>query len=150
METLIISNDASACTASCCYLFANVNWLWLIIAVVVNFIIGAVWHSEKIGFGKTWMQVFKVEMLSKDQIKPYMMIIPMLTQLLAMVFMGWLYFIVPGIWGKILVMCAFGAWIKAGLMFRYAADFKSYWKAAAIEAGYFGVASVIYILASML
>ncbi len=128
----------------------HINWGWLMAAVVVNFIIGAVWHSPKIGFGNTWMQVFKVEMVSKEQMKPYMFIIPMVTQLLAMVFMGCLYFMIPCIWGQLLVMCAFGAWMKAGLMFRYSTDFKAYWKAAAIEAGYFGLASVIFILASLL
>jgi hypothetical protein len=136
------------------YSCSCINWLWLAVAVVVNFIIGAFWHSEKLGFGKAWADVFAVKIPEKDQIKTYMMIVPMLSQFLAMALLGLMYFTLYTAFGsvcvQILVLCAIALWMKSILIFRYCADFKRFCKAALIEAGYFVIASVVFILASLL
>ncbi len=147
-EVVVMTETANACATGCP--FCGINWMWLIIALIVNFAIGAVWHSVKNGFGKMWIEVFKVEMVSKEEMKPIMFIAPMLIQLLAMFLMGLLYFMMPCIWSKIFVCIAIAGWMKGSLMFRYSTNFKNFLKAAWVEVGYFTVASIIFIIASVL
>ncbi len=145
---VIAADVANVCTGTCPFL--NISWMWLIIAVVVNFALGAFWHSTEKGFGKMWIEVFKVEMCSKEQMKPLMFIIPMFTQLIAMVLMGLLFFSMPCIWSKIFVWLVFAVWQKGSLLFRYSTNFTNFLKAAWVETGYFTAASIIFIIASIL
>ncbi len=126
-----------------CGLFSQINWLWYVIAVVVAFVVGALWYSSL--FAKAWVRVFKVEMPEKMQSGN--MIFTMLMQLLVTALLGLVFFMMTGIsvWLAVLVLIAFCGWQKANLKFRYV-KWNEYFMAALIEAGYTFVAGLIFIL----
>jgi hypothetical protein len=134
-------------TTFVCYSFlqiaADINWFWFIIAVVVAFAVGGVWHSAL--FAKQWARVFK--MVCPEKITTALMVRTFLLQFVASVVFGLALFAVARMSAGIAfaVLAGFCAWQIGNLNFKIAGT-KDFFTAILIDAGYTFVAGAIFIL----
>jgi hypothetical protein len=125
------------------FLLSNIQWMWFAIAVVVTFIVGAIWYSFL--FPKTWMRVFKVEM--PEEVTKLSMVRTMLLQLIVSIFFGAVFFLLVQISFciSVFVLIGFCGWEKGELNFQFP-KWKDYVLAACIRVGYTFVAGMIFII----
>ncbi len=135
--------DTCGSACSFCSLFAGISWFWYIVAVIVVYGLGAIWHSFL--FAKTWMRVFKVEM--PDTVNKSAAVFTMVMQLVATALFGLALFVLVklSLAAAILALVAFCGWQKGTLKFRYT-KWKEYFQAALVEAGYTFLAGAVFIL----
>jgi len=125
------------------FLSSNIQWIWFLIAVVINFAIGAIWYSFL--FPKTWMRVFKVEMPNK--VTKLSMARIMSIQLITSIFLGLVFFLSVqiSVTFSVFVLIGFCGWEKGGLSFQFP-KWKDYMLAACIQVGYTFIAGMIFII----
>ncbi len=122
--------------------FMEINWLWYFISVIVVVTMGTLWYT--VLFISQWIQVFKVDM--PDENRPMSAYPTILLQLLSVTLFGLAFFILTKIflWLALLILVAICGWQKGLLKFRYV-QWKEYFTAAWIEAGYTFIAGLIFI-----
>ena len=125
------------------FLLSNIQWIWFLIAIVINFVIGAIWYSFL--FPKTWMRVFKVEM--PDNVTTLSMVRTMGIQLVVSILFGSVFFLLTQIsfFISVFVLIGFCAWQKGGLNFQFA-KWEDYVLAASIQVGYTFIAGMVFII----
>jgi len=128
-------------------LLSRIDWMWFAIAAILVFAIGAVWFS--VLFPKMWARVFKIDTSVEPTTGLY--IRTMVMQLIVILLFGFSLFIVAklSICIALLVLIGFAGWEKGELNFQFS-DFKEYWRAAIIRAGYTFLAGLIFILFAMI
>lgn len=145
------------CSGGICPL-SQISWMWYAMSVVVAFVVGAFWYS--VLFGRKWAEAIRYECacgadLAKGQectckrgASVYM---TFLLQFASTALIGLMYFVLTGVSVALsaLVVVAVSAWMKATLKFEIP-DFKRWITLCAINVGYFFVASLIFILFSLL
>lgn len=148
---IVCVNECSVCP------FTSISWLWYIIAVIVVFGLGALWYS--VLFRKAWICNVGFECECKADLangekchctggKSFL---PMLFQFIATLLLGFMYFVLTAIsiWLSVIVFVAVAAWLKASLKFKIM-NWGRYMRVAAIEVGYFTVASILFVLFALL
>lgn len=132
METLFFSD-----------FFQEINWLWYLVSVVVAFTIGALWYT--VLFVDEWIQVFKVDM--PEEYRPAITYPTVLIQLLVTALFGLVFFMltITSVWLALLVLASICGWQMGMLKYRYV-QWKEYFIAALIEAGYTFIAGIVFIL----
>ena len=128
---------------TCLFLFSNIQWIWLAVAVIVTFAIGAIWYSYL--FPKTWVRVFKVEM--PEKVTTLSMVKTMSMQLIVNIFFGTLFFMLTQISFvlSVFTLICFCGWQKGGLYFQFP-KWKDYVQAACIQTGYTFIAGMVFII----
>ncbi len=123
--------------------FSEINWFLLLVSVVIVFFVGAFWYSFL--FPKSWARVFKVDTQNKPSVGN--MLVTMFAQLIAGALLGLFIFVTVkiSIWLAIFGIIAFAGWDKATLKFRFA-KWSEYFIAALIDASYFAIAGIIFII----
>jgi len=130
-----------------CELFDGINWWIYIASVVTVFIIGAIWFSFL--FAKMWMEVNK---LDKDaKISTGNMVFTMLFQLTTTALLGLAIFLVTKISWELALFVIIGVvgWMKSNLKFKFN-DFKTFFRAAISEVGYFAVSAIVFMLFALI
>lgn len=140
--------------AELCRLFSHVSWLWYAIAVIVVYAVGALWYT--VLFGKYWLKALNYICLCGANLSidekctckprfPYEMVF----QFISTAILGLLYFLVApfSIWVSVAIVVAFSAWTKSMMKFQIA-DWRRFKTLAAIDVGYFVIASIVFILFS--
>jgi len=126
---------------------SNINWMWFVLAAVSVFALGAVWYS--VLFPKMWARVFKID----TSVKPTtgLLIRTMTMQIIVILLFGLALFVIAkvSVCIALLALTAFAGWEKGELNFQFS-DFKEYWRAAIIRAGYTFLAGLIFILFAMI
>ncbi len=119
-------------SSNCCSLFCSINWLWYAVAVIVVFILGAIWFS--LLFQKVWIKVFKIEM---PEGKPKGAIFTLIMQLLVTALFGLVFFVLVklSVLVAVLALIGFCGWQKGSLKFRYT-KWGEYFQAALINKRY--------------
>ncbi len=130
-------------TFSFCTVFTHINWLTFIAAVLMAYIVGAIWYS--LLFRDMWIAANQIDI----NVKPSKsnMVSTMLLQLLATALIGLMYFVLTPIslWLALFVTLAFGGWMKATTKFRIS-DTKTFIKAVIVDVTYFCIVALIFIL----
>ncbi len=126
-----------------CTFFSGIDWLWYIVAVVITYVVGALWFS--VFFRKAWMRVFKIE--TNEKITTGLFLRTMGVQVLVNALFGLVLFLLVefSVWLALLVLIAFCGWQKGILNFQFA-RWKEYVWAAMIQAGYTFVTGGLFIL----
>ncbi len=131
-----------------CELFDGINWWIYLASVVTVFIIGAIWFSFL--FSKMWMEVNK---LDKDaKISTGNMVFTMLFQLTTTALLGLAIFVLVSetSWELTLfVIIGVVGWMKSNLKFKFN-DFKTFFKAAISEVGYFAISAIVFMLFALI
>jgi len=126
---------------------SNINWMWFAVAVVSVFALGAIWYS--LLFTKMWISVFKIDMPEKPTTG--LLLRTFVMQLIVCLLFGLALFVIAkiSVCIALLALVAFAGWEKGELNFQFS-DFKKYWRAAIIRAGYTFLAGIIFILFAMI
>lgn len=137
----------NSCSSIFCQLFSQIDWIWFTLAVIITFIVGAIWYSFL--FSKTWIRVFKVEMI--DNPPTSLMVRTLLAQLIVNILFGLAFFLLSklSVALSFFVLIAFCGWQKGTLNFQFP-KWKDYVQAALIQVGYTFIVGTIFILMSML
>jgi hypothetical protein len=133
---------------SFCYLFEGINWWFYLASVVTVYIIGAIWFSFL--FAKMWIEANKIDVTEKGSTGN--MVFTMLFQLFTTALLGLSIFVLVSetSWELAAFMViAVAGWMKANLKFKFN-DFKTFFKAAISEVGYFAVSAIVFILFALI
>jgi hypothetical protein len=149
MKTILFISNADIWK----FLVGNISWLWYAVGVLVVFFFGWFWYNF---FAKRWVEAVKYgkcacgadmgkgeKCTCKATASAFL---PMITQLLATMLLGFMYFILAqfGIWFAIFVAIAFLGWMKGQIIFQ-TPEWKYRVDRIIIDNGYFAIASAIFI-----
>lgn len=137
--------------------FAEINWLWYAVSVIVAFVMGMIWYGKL--FTKSWVKAVRYECpcgadLSKGEkctCDPKSGILVMIMQIITTALVGLMYFLLVGVsyWYAIIVVIAVCGWMKLSLKFQIP-EWKRYFTLAIIDVGYFFIVSLIFILFALI
>lgn len=132
---------------SFCEMFNGINWWIYLASVVTVYIIGAIWFSFL--FVKMWIEANKIDINEKGSTGN--MVFTMLFQLFATALLGLAIFVITNISWELAIFMIIGVagWMKANLKFKFN-DFKTFFKAAISEVGYFAVSAIVFILFALI
>ena len=132
----------------CATLFGNLNWLIYAIATIVVYALGALWYSPLL-FSKRWVSIIDPNFATK---KPEeISFLPMILQFFATAILGLFIFtaIKFSVALTVLFIIAAAGWQKASLFFKYPKS-STFATIAAIEVGYFALASLLFLILGMI
>jgi hypothetical protein len=129
-----------------CKSINEINFLWLFVAVIVSFAVGAVWHSWF--FAKAWLRVFKVEL---GPVTNASLIRTLGIDFLSHILFGFALFILTSIQAglAVIVLFAFCVWKIGKLNYQFA-RMNDFAMAVLISVGYTCVAGCIFILFALI
>ena len=132
---------------SLCEMFDGINWWIYLVSVVTVFIIGAIWFSFL--FSKMWIEANKIDVTEKGSTGN--MVFTMLFQLFTTALLGLAIFVVTKISWELAVfmVIAVAGWMKSNLKFKFI-DYKTFFKAAISEVGYFAISAIVFILFALI
>lgn len=128
-------------------LLQEINWWAYIGSVVTVFIIGAFWFSFL--FKKMWIETNKIDLNITGSTGN--MVFTMVFQLLTTALLGVAIFLLTkvSIDLTIVMIIAVSGWMKSNLKFKFV-DFRTFYKAAIAEVGYFAISSIVFLLFSLI
>lgn len=137
---------------------SQISWLWYAVSVIAVFGVGMLWYS--VLFGKKWAAAVRYECAcgadlaegEKCACKPNAsMWFTFILQFIATALVGLMYFILTdvSVWLSVIVVVAVCGWMKTTLRFEIA-DCRRWMTLCGINVGYFFVASVIFVLFSLI
>ncbi len=132
---------------SFCEMFNGINWWIYLASVFTVFIIGAIWFSFL--FVKMWIEANKIDINEKGSTGN--MVFTMLLQLFATALLGLAIFVITNISWELAIFMIIGVagWMKSNLKFKFI-DYKTFFKAAISEVGYFAVSTIVFILFALI
>lgn len=148
----------TSCGVMCPLCPSGISWLWYTISVVLAFLSGWVWYNF---FTERWVKAVNYGLCAcgadlgkgeKCTCKPdAKAFLPMLVQLLAICFIGYMYFVLVKICicMAIFVAVAVTGWMKANILFSTPTKQRRIDRIL-IDAGYFIMVSVIFILFALI
>jgi hypothetical protein len=155
MNSILLNSSCSAFVPLCP---VGISWLWYAVSVVVAFMSGWAWYNF---FSARWVKAVKYGVCpcgadigkgEKCTCKPNAKaFLPMIVQLLATCLIGYLYFVLVQICIGVAIFAAVAiiGWIKANILFSTPEKQRRIdriW----IDAGYFAIVSVIFILFALI
>ena len=155
MNTIFLTSSCSGCSPLCPTGF---SWLWYAIAVVIAFLFGWFWYNF---FSARWIKAVNYgvcpcgadisnneKCTCKPDIKAFL---PMIVQLLAICFIGYLYFVLVKLCVGVAIFAAvaFIGWLKANILFS-TPDKQRRIDRIFLDAGYFAIVSLIFILFALI
>lgn len=137
----------SSCNGVFCALVGQIDWLWYVLSILAVYVVGALWYS--VLFRKMWLEVFKVKIPTKPS--GGNMFVTFFGQLVATALMGLVIFIITpvSVWLAVIMVFAVCGWQKGSLKYQFA-EWREYFRAAWVTAGYTFVAGVIFILFALI
>ena len=155
MNTILLTSSCSGFTPLCP---SGISWLWYAVSVVLAFMSGWAWYNF---FSARWVRAVNYGLCAcgadlakgeKCTCKPdAKAFLPMIVQLLATCFIGYLYFVLVQICIGVAIFAAVAiiGWIKANILFS-TPDKQRRIDRILIDAGYFAMISVIFILFALI
>ena len=155
MNTILLNSTYGAFTSLCP---SGISWLWYAIAVLIAFMSGWAWYNV---FSQRWVKAINYSLCAcgadlgkgekctcKPDVKTFL---PMIAQLLATCFIGYMYFVLVPISIGVAIFAAVAiiGWIKANILFS-TPDKQRCIDRILIDAGYFAVISIIFILFALI
>lgn len=130
-----------------CGLFSSLDWWVYAGAVATAYVLGAVWYSWL--FAKSWKELNGMD--ENTVITTGNAVLSMSMQLLSTALLGLTFFVLTriSVWLAVLAALAMTGWLKTSLKFRYA-EWKTYVKAAIVDAGYFALMLIVFILFALI
>jgi hypothetical protein len=155
MNTILLNSSCSSFAPLCPF---GISWLWYAVSVVLAFVSGWAWYNF---FTERWVKAVNYGLcacgadLSKGEkctCKPdAKAFLPMIAQLLATCFIGYMYFVLVQICVGVAIIAAVAiiGWMKANILFSTPGKQRRIDRIL-IDVGYFTVVSVIFILFALI
>ncbi len=126
----------------------ELNWILLTVAIIVVYMLGALWYSP-ILFGDKWAAIINPKFTKPNTEK--ISFLPMIFQFVATIILGVVVFVGVQISIPLTIsmLVAAAGWQKAALFFKYP-QFDNFVKVAFIEVGYFTIASTLFVIIGLM